>query len=63
MQTTIYSENHKDDISLAQEFQKNLSNKSHKNGVIDQGNYRKWESKFKCIEQEYNLQEYNDVTH
>ena len=34
------------DVSLYREFQKHLPSASQKNGVIDQGKYRKWASKW-----------------
>ena len=43
------------DISLAREFQKNLSDTSCKNGVIYQGKYRKQSSKNKWTENDYHV--------
>ena len=41
MQMVIHSETNNSDVSSTEEFQKHLSNKSHKNGVINQGKYKK----------------------
>ena len=40
----------KKDVSLAKEFQKNMSKYDRKHGVIDQGNNRKRPSKRKWID-------------
>ena len=53
----------KNDVSLAKEFQKHLSKYYRKDGVIDQGKYRKIPSKIKCTDREYHVQDNTDVAH
>ena len=40
-QMQIHTINQKSDVSLAKEFQQHLTKKHRKNGVIDQGKYKK----------------------
>ena len=51
------------DVILAIEFQKHLSDISHKNVVIGQGKYRKRASKQKWTERNYHVQNNADVTY
>ena len=53
----------KDDVSLAKEFQKNMSMEHCKHGAIDQGKYRKIPSKRKWTHREYHVQDNADVAH
>ena len=53
----------KNDFSLAKEFQKHPSKEHLKHGVVDQGKYRKWESKRKSTDREYHVQDNADVSH
>ena len=41
----MHTATHNVDFILAQEFQKNLSNESHKHGIVDYGEHKKWSSK------------------
>ena len=50
-------------ISLAREFQKHLLDQSHKNGVMDQGNYIKCSSLKKCGENYYHFRYIKHVSH
>ena len=40
-----------------------MSDPLHKNGVMDQGIYRKQSIQIKCTECEYRVQDRNDVSH
>ena len=61
MQMAMHSSTHKTNVSLAQEFQKHLSNVLCKNVVINKGNYIKGESKWKCTEKIYHVKADDDV--
>ena len=37
----MYTQTHNDDVILAYEFQKHLSNASHKHGIVDYGKLKK----------------------
>ena len=39
-QMEMHTNTQKEDISIARDFQKHLSNTARKNGVIDQGKYK-----------------------
>ena len=52
---------HKECVSLSREFQKRLYDTPLKNGVIDNGKYRKWASKWKCTEYEYHVSNKEDA--
>ena len=62
-QILIHSCTQKNDVSLAEEFQKHLSKENYNHGVIDQGKYRKIASKRKWTYREYNVQDNDDVSH
>ena len=51
----------KNDVSLAKQYQKNLSKEHCKHGVIDQRKYRKRASKRKWKKREYHVQDNADV--
>ena len=55
--------NTKNDVSLAKEFQKHLSNDDRKHGVINQGKDRKRASKTEWTDREYHVQDNADVAH
>ena len=40
-QMQMHTRNQKDDVSLDKEFKQNLTEKHHKNGIIDKGTYKK----------------------
>ena len=48
---------------MAKQSQENLSKEHRKNGVIDQGKYRKRASKRKCTDREYHIKDNADVAH
>ena len=50
-------------IIIAREFQKHPLDRSHKNGVMDQGNDQKWNSKQNQTECDYHFQYIKDVSH
>ena len=50
-------------VSLAKEFQKNLSKDDCKHGEIDQGKYKETSSKRKWTDREYHVKDYADVSH
>ena len=50
-------------VSLAKEFQQNISKQRLKNGVIDQGKYRKRFSERKWTDREYHVQYNDDFSH
>ena len=54
---------HKNDFSLAKQFQKYLSKEHRKHGVIDQETFRKRASKRKWAERDYFVQDISDVAH
>ena len=62
-QIRIHSCIHKNDVSLAKTFQKNMSKEHRKHGVIDQVKYRKRSSKRKWTDREYHVQDNADVAH
>ena len=51
------------DVSLAKEFQQHLKNKHWKDGVIDQGKYKKRFMERKWIDRQYHVQDNADVEH
>ena len=53
----------KNDVSLAKELQKHLSNDYRKHGVIGKGKERKRSSKRKWKDREYHVQDNSDVAH
>ena len=53
----------RNDFSLAKESQKHLSKDHRKDGVIDQGKYRKISSKITWTDREYHVQDSSDVAH
>ena len=55
----MHTSTQKDDTSLARKFQKRISDLSHKNGVIDQGNYRKRINQRKRTDRYYCAQDGN----
>ena len=52
-----------DDASLTKEFQKHLTNKHRKNGVIDQGKPKKRFMERKWTDRQYHVQDNADVEH
>ena len=50
------------DISISRESQKHLSDPLHRNVVMYQGKYRKWDRQKKWTENEYHTQHINDVS-
>ena len=50
------------DVSLAKQFQKNLSKEHRKHGVIDQGEYRKRLGKRKWTDREHRVQDNADFS-
>ena len=57
----MHSCTQKKDVSLAKEFQKNLSNYDREHVVIDQGKDRKIASKRKWTDREYHVQDNGDA--
>ena len=51
------------DVSPTKEFQHNLSKEHSKNGVIDQGKYKKIDSERKWTYREYHFKDNADVSH
>ena len=62
-QILIHFCTHKNDVSLAKEFQINLYKEHQKYGVIDQGKCIKISIKRKCTDTEYLVQDNADVAH
>ena len=60
-QILMYYCTQNNDVSLAKEFQNNLSKEHQNHGVIDQGKYRKISSKRKKTDREYYFQDNDDV--
>ena len=52
----MHTGNQNNDVSLAKEFQQNLTKDNHKNGVIDQGKYKKRFMKWKWTDGQYHVQ-------
>ena len=50
-------------ISIKREYQKNMSDSSRKNGVMDQERYRKWAIQHKWTEHEYHVQDIKHMLH
>ena len=59
----MHTGNKKDDVSLANEFQHYLTKCQRKNGVVDQGKYKKIFMERKWIERQYHVQDNADVSH
>ena len=51
------------DVSLAKEFQKHLIEKHRRDGVIDQGKYKKTFMERKWTDIQYHVQDNDDVSH
>ena len=62
-QTKVHTAAQNTYVSLALEFQKHLSNESHKHGIIDNGKDKKSSSKQKCTNREYHVKHNEDVKH
>ena len=62
-QIMMHSCTHKNGVSLAKQFQKNISDEYRKHEVIYQGKYIKRASKRKCTGIEYRVQDNSDVAH
>ena len=59
----IHTCNQNNDVSLDKEFQQHLTNKYRKDGVIDQGKYKKRFIERKWTDIQYHVQDNADVTH
>ena len=57
----MHTSTHNDNVSLAQLFQKHLSNSSHKRGILDNVRHKKHSSKQKWTNREYRMQNTEDV--
>ena len=62
-QIIMHSCTQNNDVILVKQFQKHLSMKHCKHGVIDQGKYRKVANKRKWKDREYHVQDNTDVAH
>ena len=51
----MYTSTHNADVSLAQEFQKQLSNASLKNVLLDDGKHNNFLTKQNCTDREYHV--------
>ena len=60
-QIIMYYCTQNNDVSLAKQFQRHLSKYHCKNGVTNQGRYRKRASKKKWTDREYHVQDNDDV--
>ena len=59
----MHTGNQNDDASLAKEFQNYLKKGHRKNGVIDQGKYKKKFMETKCTYRPYHVQDNFDFSH
>ena len=59
----IHTDNQKDDVSLAKEFQHHPIEEHHKNGVFDQGKNNKQFMEIKWTDRKYHVQDKTDVAH
>ena len=59
----IHTSTNREEVSIARQCQEHLSETTRKNGVIDQGNYIKQESKHKWNYSKYCVKKTYDVTH
>ena len=60
---TVHTATQNSDVSLAQEFQKHLSNVSHKHDILDNVKHKKRLSKNNWTNREYHVQHNKDVGH
>ena len=62
-QMQMHTGKHKYDVSLAKEFQHHLTKEPRKNGVIDQGKYKKRFMERKWTDRQYHFHDNADVAH
>ena len=62
-QMQIHTGNQRYDVSLAKEFQHHLTKYHRKNGVIDQGKYKKLFMEIKWTDRQYHVQDNSAVSH
>ena len=59
----IHTGTQKDDVSLVKKFQHFLRKNNHKDGLIDNGKYKKRFKEIKWIDRQYHVQNNDDVEH
>ena len=59
----IHTRNQNNDVSLSKKFQHHLTKQHRKNGVIDQGKYRRIFMEIKWTDRQYYAQDNADVAH
>ena len=59
----MHTDNQKKYVSLAKEFQHHQTKEHHKNGVIDQGKYKKLLIKIIWTDREYHVQDNYYIAH
>ena len=55
-QVVVYTSTQRGYIIIERVFQKQLPDSSHNNGILDKFNYIIWDSKWKCTERKYYIQ-------